>query len=200
MLSAQHLRIWSVSVWDETGWLLHRDSTEQGLIVRIGDCLCLSAEYRGILRFADANLDGSKRVPYGLVKILGIGTNYARAAVKVANISETALLGNLSDTELQRLEEVLRNPMKFGIPEWIVNRRRDMETGQSGHIIGPELVLRTKTDVEFMKNIRSWKGIRHSLGLKVRGQRTKTSGRTGRSVGVRKKAVVAAGRQPATKE
>ncbi len=158
------------------------------------------SEYRGILRFVDANLDGSKQVPYGLKKIFGIGTNYARAAAKVANISETALLGNLSDAELQRLEEVLRNPIKFGIPEWVVNRRKDMETGQSGHIIGPDLVLRTKTDVEFMKNIRSWKGIRHSLGLRVRGQRTKTSGRTGRSVGVKKKAVIAAARQPAAKE
>jgi len=158
------------------------------------------SEYRGILRFVDANLDGSKQVPYGLVKIFGIGTSYARAAAKVANISETALLGNLSDAELQRLEEVLRNPIKFGIPEWVVNRRKDMETGQSGHIIGPDLVLRTKTDVEFMKNIRCWKGIRHSLGLRVRGQRTKTSGRTGRSVGVKKKAVIAAARQPAAKE
>ena len=158
------------------------------------------SEYRGIIRFVDANLDGSKQVPYGLEKIFGIGTNYARAAAKVANIPETALLGNLSDAELQRLEEVLRNPIKFGIPEWVVNRRKDMETGQSIHIIGPDLVLRTKTDVEFMKNIRSWKGIRHSLGLRVRGQRTKTSGRTGRSVGVKKKAVIAAARQPAAKE
>ena len=167
--------------------------------MRLGDCLYLS-EYRHILRFVGADLDGSKQVPYGQKKIHGIGINYARAVAKAASVSETALLGNLSDAELQRLEEVMKNPTKFDIPEWLMNRRKDMETGQSGHIVGSDLVLRTKTDVEFMKNIRSWKGIRHGLGLRVRGQRTKTSGRTGRSVGVKKKAVIAAARQAAAKE
>jgi small subunit ribosomal protein S13 len=48
-----------------------------------------------------------------------------------------------------------------------------------------------------MKNIKSWKGVRHSLGLKVRGQRTKCTGRTGRSVGVKKKLLIAAARKKA---
>jgi len=158
------------------------------------------SEYRHILRLVGTDMDGSKQVPYGLKKIHGIGISYARAVAKAANVSETTKLGNLSDAELQRLEEVLRNPTKFDIPEWVLNRRKDMETGVSAHLIGPDLVLRTKTDVEFMKNIHSWKGVRHGLGLRVRGQRTKTSGRTGRSVGVKKKAVIAAARQPTTKE
>lgn len=158
------------------------------------------SEYRHILRLVGTDLDGSKQVPYGLKKIHGIGISYARAVAKAAKVPEAARLGNLSDAELQRLEEVLKNPTKFDIPEWLLNRQKDMETGVSTHLIGPDLVLRTKTDVEFMKNIHSWKGVRHGLGLRVRGQRTKTSGRTGRSVGVKKKAVIAAARQTAAKE
>lgn len=159
------------------------------------------SEYRHILRLVGTDLDGSKQVPYGLKKIHGVGVNYARAVAKAANVPETSRLGNLTDAELQRLEEVLRNPTKFGIPEWVLNRRKDMETGLHVHLIGPDLELRTKTDIEFMKNIRSWKGVRHSLGLRVRGQRTKTSGRTGRSVGVKKRAVAAASAtQPSAKE
>ena len=42
-----------------------------------------------------------------------------------------------------------------------------------------------------MKEIRNWRGIRHALGLKVRGQRTRTSGRSGKAVGVKKKAIIA---------
>ncbi|MEM2885380.1 MAG: 30S ribosomal protein S13, partial [Thermoproteota archaeon] len=37
-----------------------------------------------------------------------------------------------------------------------------------------------------------WKGLRHSLGLKVRGQRTKTTGREGRTLGVSRRAVAEA--------
>jgi len=67
-----------------------------------------------------------------------------------------------------------------------MNRRKDRTTGEDFHLIGPDLALQKKEDITFMQNIRTWKGIRHSLGLKVRGQRTKTTGRTGRSVGVRR--------------
>jgi small subunit ribosomal protein S13 len=45
-----------------------------------------------------------------------------------------------------------------------------------------------------MKDIRTWKGIRHSLGLKVRGQRTRTTGRSGKAVGVKKKVLMEAAR------
>jgi small subunit ribosomal protein S13 len=48
-----------------------------------------------------------------------------------------------------------------------------------------------------MRDIRTWKGIRHSLGLKVRGQRTRTTGRKGRAVGVAKKIVMEAARAAA---
>jgi len=146
----------------------------------------LSTEYRHVLRVAGTDLDGSKQVPYGLIGIGGISVNFARAVVKVAGIPETALLGSLSDQELQRLEDIIRHPGRYGIPDWMRNRRKDRTTGESLHLIGPDLTLQKKEDMAFMENIRSWKGIRHSLGLKVRGQRTKTTGRTGRSIGVKK--------------
>ena len=150
----------------------------------------MSTEYRHILRVAGTDLDGSKQVPFGLTGISGISVNFARAAVKAAGLSETALLGSLSDSELQRLEDAIRNPGRYKIPPWLMNRRKDRTTGDNLHLIGPDLALRKKEDIVFMQNIRSWKGIRHSLGLKVRGQRTKTTGRTGRSIGVRKAQVV----------
>jgi small subunit ribosomal protein S13 len=152
----------------------------------IGDSHNLS-EYRHIIRVAGRDLDGSKQLPYGLLRIYGIGLSMARAIVRSANLPETKLLGTLSEAEHQRLEDIIRNPTKYGIPEWLLNRRKDMETGLSLHITGPDLALHVKNDIEFMKNIRCWKGVRHSLGLKVRGQRTRTTGRTGKTVGVRRK-------------
>jgi small subunit ribosomal protein S13 len=67
-------------------------------------------------------------------------------------------------------------------------------------LIGADLALSVKTDVDFMTDIRTWKGIRHSLGLKVRGQRTRTTGRKGRAVGVAKKVIMEAARAAAKEE
>lgn len=54
-------------------------------------------------------------------------------------------------------------------------------------MVGAELIYFVKEDIEREKRIKSWRGVRHALGLKVRGQRTRTTGRLGVTVGVRKK-------------
>jgi small subunit ribosomal protein S13 len=71
-----------------------------------------------------------------------------------------------------------------------LNRRKDLETGKDGHLISADLVLRNKMDIEQMKGIKSWRGYRHAYGLRVRGQRTKTTGRAGKALGVKKKTLM----------
>jgi len=72
-------------------------------------------------------------------------------------------------------------------PAWFLNRRRDPVSGRDVHLIGSELILAAKSDIDLMKKLRSWKGMRHAVGLKVRGQRTVTTGRFGPTAGVAKK-------------
>jgi len=138
------------------------------------------------------DLDGSKKLIYGLTKIRGIGVGLSNAIARAASIKPDVRIGQLSEEEVDKIEDVISDPLKFGIPPRLVNRRKDLETGRDLHLVGPDLALRVKTDIDFMKDLRTWKGIRHSLGLKVRGQRTKTTGRTGKAVGVKKKAAIAA--------
>ncbi len=147
-----------------------------------------------------SDIDGTKKVAYGLSKIRGVGPNFAHAVVKVARINPEARIGALSETELSRVEDAIRDPLKHGIPVRMVNRRKDIETGRDMHVVGPDLTLRTKADIDLMKDIRSWKGVRHSLGLKVRGQRTRTTGRSGKAVGVKKKVLMEAARAAERKE
>src|SRR5439155_875939 len=103
-------------------------------------------------------------------------------AVKAAKINPEARMGALSDGELSRVEDVIKDPLKHGIPPRMVNRRKDIETGRDMHLVGADLALKIKSDIDLMKDIQSWKGVRHSLGLKVRGQRTRTTGRSGKAV------------------
>jgi len=152
----------------------------------------MSEEFRHIVRISGTDLDGAKKIGYGLSKIRGIDVGLALALVKVVGLDPEMQVGRLSEGDVSKLEEAIRNPADFGIPVWMLNRQKDLESGKNSHIVGSDLALRVKMDIEFMKSVQSWKGTRHSLGLKVRGQRTKTSGRTGRVIGVAKKRIVAA--------
>ena len=60
--------------------------------------------------------------------------------------------------------------------------------------------LKIKEDIQREMKIKSWRGVRHSLGLKVRGQRTRTTGRKGGPVGVARRAVAEAGGSKESKQ
>jgi small subunit ribosomal protein S13 len=148
-------------------------------------------EYRHILRIVDADVEGTLKATYAVAKIKGISTRLADAILKKAEISPDTRAGFLSEAEIEKIEQIVKDPAKYGLPSWIMNRRKDLETGKDTHLISADLILRTKTDIDQMKEIKSWRGYRHAYGLKVRGQRTKTTGRAGKALGVKKKAIMA---------
>jgi len=74
------------------------------------------------------------------------------------------------------------------VPGWIFNRQRDMETNSDRHMVGNELIFTQEMNVKMMKKIRSYKGVRHMLGLPVRGQKTRSKFRKnkGKVLGVKR--------------
>ena len=147
----------------------------------------MSEGFRHIVRVCGTDLDGSKKLAYGLAKIRGVGVVFARAAALAAKLNPEMKIGYLSDEDVKRIEDIILNPEKYSLPSFLYNRRKDLETGLDKHLHGADLEFRQKLDIEFLKEIRCWRGIRHSLGLKVRGQKTRTTGRKGRTVGVSKR-------------
>jgi len=147
----------------------------------------MSTEYRHIVRLINKDLEGTNSVAYSLTQIKGIGIRLADAIVKKAGIPKEKRVGYLTDTEVRKIEEIIRNPQDYDLPGWLLNRRKDLETGEDIHLITSDLDLRVKSDIDMMKAIRSWRGYRHAHGLRVRGQRTRTTGRAGKAVGVSKK-------------
>jgi len=150
----------------------------------------MSKEFRHITRIAEKDLDGTLKVEYALSKIKGVGIGLASVILKKTGINPETRLGFLSEAEIKMLEEIVKSPTKYGIPSWLLNRPKDSETGKDTHLVSSELVLRTKLDIDQMKKIKSWRGFRHAHGLKVRGQRTRTTGRSGKAIGVKKKEFV----------
>ncbi len=152
----------------------------------------MAEEFRYRLRIIDADVDGTLKATYALARVKGVSLNLANAVLKKAEVDPEKRAGFLSETEVEKVEEIVKDPAKYGLPSWLFNRRKDVETGKDAHLISADLVLRTKTDIEQMKNMKSWRGYRHAYGLKVRGQRTKTTGRAGKALGVKKKDLVRA--------
>jgi small subunit ribosomal protein S13 len=138
-----------------------------------------------------SDAEGTLKAPYALAKIKGIGVSLANTILNKAGVNPDKRAGFLTEAEIEKIEEIIGDPAKFELPSWIMNRRKDSETGKDMQLISADLALKTKTDIEQMKNIKSWRGYRHAYGLKVRGQRTKTTGRSGKALGVKKKAIMA---------
>jgi small subunit ribosomal protein S13 len=134
-----------------------------------------------------SQVDGNAKVEHGLSQIRGVGRRLAQAIVKVAEIDPEMRIGILSEKDIARIEEIILKPIENGIPDWMVNRKKDLRTGENLHLIGNTLEITVKRDIDRMKRIKSYKGVRHHLGLKVRGQRTKSTGRHGLVIGVIRK-------------
>jgi len=145
-------------------------------------------ELKGILRIGDKDIKGEIPVSHALTLVKGSGFMFANAVCAVLELDRSKKSGLLSDEELKKIEDCLRNPVKYGIPNWLLNRRRDRDTGEDKHLISSDLELTKKFDIRYMQKIKSYKGIRHSIGSKkVRGQRTKSTGRKGSTLGVQRK-------------
>ena len=95
-------------------------------------------------------------------------------------------MGNLTDENIQAIEKLILNPIEAKFPLWFLNRRKDIETGKDMHLLTSDIPFTLRNDIERERVTASWRGYRHLSGLKVRGQRTRTSGRKGGAVGVAK--------------
>jgi small subunit ribosomal protein S13 len=150
----------------------------------------MSQEFRYILRITGADMQGTLKTVYALTAIKGISLSLSNAILKKAGVNPDVRVGFLTETEITKIEEIIKDPTKCNLPTWLFNRRKDAETGKDKHLISADLVLNTKMDIDRAKEIRSWRGYRHAYGLKVRGQRTKTTGRAGKALGVKKKTLM----------
>jgi len=146
------------------------------------------AEIKHFVRIVNTDIPGNKPILSALTKVHGIGINFAQALCNKLSIDANKKAGTLTDTEISSLESLIKNPST--IPSWYYNRRKDPETGESHHIFTSVLKLTKDTDIKKLKKIKTYKGIRHSMGQPVRGQRTRSHFRKGSAVGVVKKKIV----------
>jgi len=133
-----------------------------------------------LVRIHSEDIEGGMSVYAGLTKIKGISWGMANAVCKALGIDKSRKIGSLSSEEIKKISEFIKNPR---VPNYLLNRRKDFETGQDRHLSGSNLELQTEFDIKRLKKIKSYRGIRHAAGQPVRGQRTKSHFRKNRPKG-----------------
>ena len=148
-----------------------------------------------IIRLAGKDVNGNLNIERALDQVRGIGSSMAHALAvsveKKLNIPKSTTLGALSEEQVESIEELIKTPPSSGIPQYMLNHNKDMESGKNLHLVGNELLFAARQDVNRDVANRTWRGHRHQYGQKVRGQHTRSTGRTGTTVGVMKKAEAA---------
>ncbi len=149
------------------------------------------ASAKGIKRLGGKDIPGEYNLENALREIKGFGHTLSRVVAryisKKLGIDAKTAIGDLTEEQLEKIEHIITHLHETELPSFLLNRRKDFRTGKDYHLIMNDLIFAMQRDIEREKEIFSWRGFRHMYGQKVRGQRTKNTGRTGMTVGVVRK-------------
>ena len=149
----------------------------------------LGDDFAYILRMADSDVDGLRPIAIGLTSIKGVGRRTSQQICRLAGINGKTLGGHLSEEEQDSLRSAI-DDYATTVPWWLVNRQRDLGTNEDAHIVAMEVKMTRDDDISRMAGIKADRGRRHRSGHKVRGQRLRSNGRKGSTLGVEKKKIV----------
>jgi len=146
----------------------------------------LSSQYENLIRILGNDIPGEKKTLIGLTQVRGIGYMFANSILQILKVDPDSRIGTLSQENISSIEEMIQDPKSANFPTWFLNRQKDVETGDDLHLLTSDIAFNIRNDIEREKGVFSWRGYRHMYGLKVRGQRTRCTGRKGGAVGVAK--------------
>ena len=144
------------------------------------------SDFKYIIRIANSDVSGEERLASALTSIKGIGPRISNAVVQKLGLDPNELAGKLDDKNIESIENAIIS-LNEHVPNWLLNRQKDYDTGENVHTVSVDLKMTHDEDQNRMKKVKSYKGIRHASGHKVRGQRTYSNGRKGLALGVSRK-------------
>jgi len=141
-----------------------------------------------IIRILQTDIPGNKNIYAGLTRIKGVSWSISNALCILLNLEKKRKVETLSKEEITKIEDFLR---KAEFPKFLLNRKKDLITGEDKHLIGSDLDLAKELDIKRLKKIRSYRGLRHATGQPTRGQKTRSHFRENRKkgVGIKKKKI-----------
>ncbi|XP_064227993.1 small ribosomal subunit protein uS13-like [Aotus nancymaae] len=140
-----------------------------------------------ILRVLNTNIDGWRKITFAVTAIKGVGQRYAHVVLRKADVDLTKRAGELTEDEVEHVITIMQNSWQYKIPDWFLNRQKDVKDGKHSQVLANGLYNKLCEDLEQLKKIQAHRWLRHFWGLHVQGQHIKTTGCRGHTVGVSKK-------------
>jgi small subunit ribosomal protein S13 len=109
-------------------------------------------------RISGVTIPNDKQVGVALTYVHGIGPKSAQDILAKAKVDTTTRVKNLTDAETTRIQDIIND----------------------SYLVEGELQRTVVTNIKRLKEIKAYRGLRHSANLPSRGQRTKTNARTRR--------------------
>ena len=144
-------------------------------------------EFVHILRVQNTNINGKQKAPFGLRQIRGLGRRFSVLTLKIAQVDCNKRSGEMNEDEIKTVNDIIARPTDYNIPKWFLNRQKDPKHGNWTQLISNNLDTMMREDLERMRKSKNHRGLRHYWGHRVRGQRTKSTGRCGKTLGVTRK-------------
>lgn len=148
-----------------------------------------------LIRIMGTDLNAEFSLLFGLAKIKGISYMFANATCVALGLDKKEKIKNLSEEQINKIEEFLNNPKKEGLPEWILNSRKDVQTGENLHYVGKDIEYNALQLRRRLAKTKSYRAIRTKNKLPLRGQRTKSNFRKLKTIRSMKSKAVAGGKR-----
>lgn len=139
-----------------------------------------------LIRIMGTDLNAENSLLYGLTKIKGVGFMFSNAICHVLKFDKNRKVGSLSEKEIEKLEEFLANPEKKGMPFWMLNMRKEYESGKDMHLVSKDIEYNLLQHSRRMGKLKTYKSLRKRAGVPVRGQRTKSNFRRNKTLAAMK--------------
>eukprot|EP00124_Ichthyophonus_hoferi_P003505 Ihof_evm4s307 gene=Ihof_evmTU4s307 len=92
--------------------------------------LVVSDHFQHILRLLNTNVDGRTKIVFALTAIKGVGRRYATLICKKGDVDLNKRAGELTEAEVERVVTIMQNPRQYKIPDWFLNRQKDIKDGK----------------------------------------------------------------------
>ena len=107
----------------------------------------MSQEYRYIVRIMGTDVQGTLKTSYAVGQVKGVSSSLSNAVLKKAGVNPDVRVGLITESDVEKIEDVIRDPARYGIPAWMFNRRKDTDTGKDQHVLSADLAFKIKTDI-----------------------------------------------------
>lgn len=138
------------------------------------------------IRILGTDIKGDSSLLYGLAQMKGVGYMFSNALCVVLKLDKNAKVSSLSEKDITKIEEYLSNPKKEGLPSWLLNQRKDLETGEDLHLASKDIEFNQIKIRRAASKLKTYKGLRYRARLPVRGQRTKSNFRRNKTLAAMK--------------